>query len=118
MRDVLVSLARIREGLESVEAEVERQKMLRADADPFFRHVDWVLTEVRAAIREAEVEYVPTAEAAKLTGWSDETLRRHAKALHAGEAAPREWAEMLVRKDGGDWSFCVATIPVKRSVAA
>jgi hypothetical protein len=117
-KDVLVSIARIREGIAAVEDEVERQRKLRAAGDPFFLHVAWVLTEVRAAIHDAQVEYVPTGEAADLTGWSDETLRRHAKALHAGEAAPREWGQMLVRKDGGDWAFCVSTIPVKRAVAA
>lgn len=117
-KDALVSTKAVREGMDRVEEEIARQKRLRAEADPFFLHVGWVLEEMRAAVREAEREYRPTSEAARLTGWSEETLRRRARALHEGKAVPGEWAQMIVRKDGADWTYLVSTVPVKRSNAA
>lgn len=118
MKDVLISAEKIREHLERVESEVESQKRLRSDGDPFFLHTRWVLDEMRVALRDAQVQYLPTSEVAELTGWSEETLRRHAKALHENKPAPREWAQMIVRRDGGDWTFNIASVPVKRSAAA
>lgn len=117
-RETLVSTRSIREGMQRVEQEVTRQRRLRAEADPFFRHVEWVMEEMRAVLREAERDYRPTSEVAGLTGWSEETLRRHAKAVHEGRAAPREWAQMVVRRDGNDWTYCIATVPIKRAAVA
>lgn len=117
-KDVLVSRARILEGISTVEEEIAQQRRLRADTDPFFKHTGWVLEELRVALREAEAQYRPTPEVADLTGWSEETLRRHARVLHEGGAPPREWANMIVRRDGSDWSFLLATVPIKSSAAA
>lgn len=117
-KDVLVSRQRLLEGFQAVEDEVARQRRLRSDADPFFRHTSWVLEELRVALQGAESEYRPTPDVAALTGWSEETLRRHARVLHEGRAAPREWANMIVRRDGSDWSFLLASVPVKSSAAA
>lgn len=117
-KDALVSARAVRECIDTIEGEVASQRRLRAEGDPFFRHCAWILEEMRAGLREAEREFRPTGEVADLTGWSEETLRRHAKALYEGGGAPAGWAAMLVRRDGGDWSFCLSTVPIKRSVAA
>lgn len=117
-RERLVSTTLLTERIEELEAEVEEQRKTRADTDPFFKIADWLLAEWRKALRDAEREYVTTAEASRLTGWSDQTLRQRAREAAAGAGLPDGWEELRARKDGTDWSFCVSTIPVKGQAAA
>ena len=116
-RDRLVSTNVLRERRERLREEIAEQKRVRADGDPFFRITDWLLAEWEDAEREAAREHVPTAEAARLTGWSEQTLRKYGQAARDGEPMPEGWEGLVARKDG-DWSFVVSTIPVKRTQAA
>lgn len=118
IRDRLVSTAVLRERRDQLRQQIADQKKVRANDDPFFRITDWMLEEWEAAERDAAKEYVTTARAAELTGWSEQTLRRYGAAVRAGEPLPEGWDELLARKSGSDWFFCVSTIPVKSTAAA
>lgn len=118
MKDRMVSTSVLRERREEIRETIEEQRKVRAEDDPFFKHCDWLLSEWEQAEREAAREYVPTAEAARLTGWSEQTLRKYAAAAKAGEPMPEGWEELRARTDGAEWSFCVSTIPVKNTRAA
>jgi hypothetical protein len=120
MADKLISTRVLVEARERVRVEVERQRAIRADGDPFFRHADWLLAEWEQAEREAVREYVSTRHAARLTGWSTETLRRRARRAHSGEGEPlpAEWAGLLVRRDGHEYSLVLSTVPLKPTQAA
>lgn len=112
-RDRLVSTAVLRERRQRIRDEIAAQKRVRADDDPFFRITEWVLAEWEQAEREAAKEYVPTAEAVRLTGWSAQTLRKRAEEARAGEPMQEGWELLQARKEGAEWAFVVATIPVK-----
>lgn len=114
----LVSTAILRERIEEVKEKRKEQKRFRAEDDPFFKHTEWVILEFEQAIRDAAREYVPTMEAAELTGWSPQTLRTKAHKVRAGEDPGPGWEDLQVRASGGEWAFCVSTIPVKSSRVA
>lgn len=66
------------------------------------------------AVQEARNEYVSTERAAELTGWSAETLRRHAKAAHEDRRSlPKGWSQLMAHHTAGAWSFCLSSIPKK-----
>lgn len=116
MRDTLISTAMLRARLAELEEEVARQRRMRPEGDPFFTHSAWLIAEFREAIRLAEIEYRPTTEAAKLTGWSAQTLRRAARDILAGRDPGEGWQTVLVKQEtGGDYSFAVSSLPVKRT---
>lgn len=117
-RDRLVSTAVLRERRELLRQQIAEQKKIRANDDPFFKITDWMLGEWESAERDAAREYVPTARACELSGWSGQTLRKYAAAARAGESLPEGWEELLARREGADWVFCVSTIPVKNTAAA
>lgn len=117
-RDRLVSTALLRQRIQELEEEVESQRRVRADDDPFFRVTAWMIAEMQGAIRQAEREYVSTADASRLTGWSEQTLRKYGAAVINGDPLPVEWQDLLARFDAGEWAFCVASIPVKPSRVA
>lgn len=118
MTDRLVSTAILRERRTELREQIAEQRKVRADDDPFFKIADWLLTEWEEAERLAARHYVPTAEAAQLTGWSAQTLRARARDARAGNAMPEGWEGLVVRSDGPEWSFVVSTIPVKATQAA
>lgn len=118
MRDRLISTTLTRERRDELRQQIQDQKRLRAQDDPFFKITDWMLSEWEQAEKEAAREYVSTAEAARLTGWSEQTLRKRAHEAHEGRPLPEGWEELRVRADGPTWSFCVSTIPVKSTQAA
>lgn len=118
IKDRLVSTAVLRERRQVLREKIADQKKVRANDDPFFKHTEWLLEEWEAAERDAAREYVPTARAAELTGWSEQTLRKYATAARAGEPLPEGWDELQARRQGPEWTFCVSTIPVKNSTAA
>jgi len=116
MIDRLVSTAVLNERLEAIRAEVEGQKRMRAASDPFFTHAAWLIAEFEEAIRLAALEYRPTVEVSKLTGWNPQTLRRAARDVLAGRDPGDEWKGLLVKRmDGGEYSFAVVSVPVKRT---
>jgi hypothetical protein len=124
-RDRLVSTAVLRERRARLREQIAEQKRTRSEDDPFFKIAEWVLAEWEQAERDAAKEYVPTAEASKLTGWAPQTLRKYAAAARAGERMLEGWGELQVRRTGssvkgdrGDWAFVVSTIPVKTTAAA
>lgn len=116
--DRLISVAVLRERRQEIREEIEEQRKVRADSDPFFRVTEWLLAEWEEAERRAARRYVPTADAARLTGWSPQTLRKYAKDAAEGRPLPEGWEELVVRAEGSGWSFCVSTIPVKSTEAA
>lgn len=118
MKDRLISTAVTSERRAELRHQIDEQRKLRSDDDPFFRHADWLLSEWEQAEREAAREYVPTTDAARLTGWSEQTLRKWGAAARDGDPLPEEWQELRARCEGGQWSFCVSTIPVKSTQAA
>jgi hypothetical protein len=117
-KETLVSTGPLRERIRRLEAEVEAQRQLRADDDPFFRWADYFLAAMTEALREAEREYVSTAEAARLTGWSEQTLRARGRDVTNGRLMPAGWEGLLARQEAHEWAFCVATIPIKGQAAA
>lgn len=117
-RDRLVSTTILRERRQLLREQIAEQKRTRADGDPFFRITEWMLAEWEQAERDAAREYVPTVEAARLTGWSDQTLRKRASDARDGRPMPDGWEGLLARRDGAEWVFCVSTIPVKNTAAA
>lgn len=112
-RDKLVSTAVMRERRRILREQIQAQKSVRSDGDPFFKITEWMLAEWEAAERDAAREYVPTAEAVRLTGWSAQTLRKRADEARAGEPLPPGWDLLQARKDGSEWCFVVSSIPVK-----
>lgn len=116
--DRLVSTTVLRDRREELRGEIEAQRKVRADDDPFFRIADWLLAEWEDAEREATRQYVTTSEAARLTGWSEQTLRKRAQAARNGGRLADGWEGLVVRAEGKEWSFCVSTIPVKSTEAA
>lgn len=117
-KETLVSTGPLRERIVRLEEEVEAQRQLRADDDPFFRWAEYFLAAMREALRDAEREYVATAEAARLTGWSEQTLRARGRAAARGRPLPTGWEGLLARHEANEWAFCVATIPIKGQAAA
>lgn len=118
MRDRLISTTVLRERRDQLQETIEAQRAVRADEDPFFKITAWLLAEWERAERDAAREYLPTVEAARLTGWSEQTLRKKAHQVRAGEDPGEGWEELLVRSTGSEWAFAVSTIPVKRTNAA
>lgn len=118
MKDRLVSTAVLRERRDRIREEIEGQRAVRADADPFFKICEWLLAEWEVAERDAAREYVSTAEASRLTGWSDQTLRIKAHKVRGGEDPGEGWEGLLVRSTGSEWAFCVSSIPVKNTKVA
>lgn len=111
--DKLVSTSVLRERRQKIREQIQAQKAVRADSDPFFKITEWLLLEWEAAEKDAAREYVPTAEAVRLTGWSAQTLRRRADEARAGAAVPPGWELIQARKDGAEWCFVVSSIPAK-----
>ena len=118
MKDRLVSTAVLRDRRDKIREDIEAQRAVRADTDPFFKVTEWLLAEWEAAEKDAAREYVSTAEASRLTGWSDQTLRIKAHKVRGGEDPGEGWEGLLVRSTGSEWAFCVATIPVKNTKVA
>lgn len=116
--DRLVSTALLRERRQEIRARIDEQRKVRADSDPFWKITDWLLLEWEQAEKDATREFVPTAAAAEFTGWSPQTLRSKAHKIRSGEDPGPGWEELLVRSSGSEWSFCLATIPVKSSKVA
>ncbi len=114
-KDRLVSTGVLHGRLTELEEEIRAQRKMRPESDPFFTHANWLLEEFRAAIKLAALEYRPTAEVAVLTGWDPQTLRAKARAILAGEYPGEGWRELLVKHEAGEYSFAVATVPVKRT---
>lgn len=118
MKDRLVSTAVLRERRQRLRDEIAAQKRVRSEDDPFFKITEWLLLEWEQAEKEAAREYVPTAEAVRLTGWSAQTLRKRAEEARAGESMPPGWELLQARKDGAEWAFVVSSVPVKGKGAA
>ena len=120
-RDCLVSTALLREHRQRVQEEIERERQWRSNDDVFFKITRRVLDAWEEAEKAAARQYVPTAEAARLTGWSEPTLRKWAAIARTGGTLTGGWDEMVARREGGekgDWSFVVSTLPVKNTAAA
>ena len=116
--DRLVSTSVLRERREEIRDQIAEQRRTRSDDDPFFKITDWMLAEWEQAEKDAAREYVPTAVAAELTGWSVQTLRKNAHRARSGEPLPNGWQDLQARLEGSDWVFVVSTVPVKNTSAA
>lgn len=115
-RDVLVSTAILRQKRDEARAELDRLRpYLAAEVA---NYADLLLLEWEKAERDAALEYVPTAKAARLTGWSADTLIDHANALEAARSVPVAWRGLLAQRTTAGWTFCLSSIPVKQNKAA
>ena len=114
-KDRLVSTAVLEQRLAELETEIQADRRKRAVGDPVFVTTAWLIAEFREAIRIATLEYRPTKEVAVLTGWSAPTLRDKGRARLAGEDPGEGWRDLLVKFDAGDYSFAIATVPVKKT---
>ena len=113
-KDRLVSTAVLRARLEQLHqtnAEHARAGM----PESAIRRSEWLLAEFEDALKEAAREYRPTGEVAALTGWDPQTLRAKARRVLAGQYPGEGWGELLVRHEAGEYTFCVATVPVKKT---
>lgn len=120
-RDRLVSTAVLRERRARLREQIAEQKRTRAEGDPFFKIADWLLAEWEQAEKDAAKEYVSTAEAARLTGWSVHTLRLKAARARSGATMTEGWEGLQARRTGGrkgEWTFVVSSVPAKRTAAA
>jgi hypothetical protein len=79
---------------------------------------EWAIARIEKALRDAEREFVSVTDAARLTHWDAKTLYKYARAAHAGDALPEEWAGLIARFDGGRWSLCLSTVPYRPARAA
>lgn len=74
---------------------------------------EYLIESFRDAIERAGEVYLSTSNAAVMTGWDEQTLRRRGREAVQGERLPREWSALEVIKDGPGYAFRVSTIPVK-----
>ena len=124
-KDRLISTSALRERREELRDQIDEQRRTRSDDDPFFKITGWMLAEWEQAEKDAAKEYVSTAEAARLTGWTVGTLRKYAAARREGEPVPDGWDELQAKRTGagergdrGEWHFVVSTVPIKNTAAA
>ena len=75
-----------------------------------------VLAEAEELDRVLSERRVGTPEASDRTGWSVDTLQRHARAKLTGEEVPEPWSRLVVA--GPPYVFVLDTIPPKPSAAA
>jgi hypothetical protein len=116
----------VREALVSTEILRQKRQEARAELDahrPYLTeqvtaYAEKILLQWEQAEREAARQFVPTARAAALTGWSPETLTDHARQIEAGASVPEEWRGLLAQRTSAGWSFVLSSVPVKRSKAA
>jgi predicted transcriptional regulator len=115
-KDTLISDRALRERIAELrEKQQEHRPWLSEQA---INRAEWVIAEIEDALRDAAVEYVSTSEAARLSGWSDQTLRKHARRALANEEMEPGWELLLVRYDAGEYSFNLASIPAKGRASA
>lgn len=114
--DALVSTALLRQRREEERGELERLRPFLDDT--VANYAERILTAWERAEVDAEREFVSTAKAAYLTGWSEDTLRDRAKRGREGRAMPAGWEGLLATWDGQEWAFCVSSIPTKGRKAA
>lgn len=111
MKDTLVSTTLLRQRREEERAELDR---VRPYLEPrVATYAERVLAAWERAEIEAAREYVPTSQAAALTGWHPDTLRTRAKMAREGKALPEEWGGLLAVWADGEWAFCISSIPPK-----
>lgn len=112
-RDVLVSTAVLRARRQEAREELERLKPI-LDRQ-VIAYAETLLLQWERAETDAALEFVPTARAARLTGWAADTLAGHAKAIEAGRSVPLAWRGLLCKLTPAGWTFVLASIPVKHS---
>jgi hypothetical protein len=109
-RDRMVSSACLREHLQEVVARAEEHAPFLPD---YARKRDeWLLAEFQRVIREAETQYVSTGEAAQLTGWDQQTVRKYARLAVEGAGLPEAWSRLVALREGRDYSVMLSTVPV------
>lgn len=72
----------------------------------------WVVTEIEDALREAAAVWMPTADAAKATGWTRATLSKWASRKLAGKSLPPAWKQIQCRNTSGGYCFRVSSLPL------
>lgn len=77
-----------------------------------------LLAEAEDVERALEVERVSTPEAARRTGWAEDTLQKYARAVLEGEPVPAEWAGLIVSRRGRGYEYVLGSIPEHPASAA
>jgi hypothetical protein len=115
-KDVLVSTTILRQRRDEVRAELDDLRPYLPDQTVNF--AERLLLQWEKAEKDAALEFVPTAKAERLTGWSADTLCDRAAAIDAGRPVPAKWRGLLAQRTTAGWTFCLSTIPVKETKAA
>lgn len=72
---------------------------------------------VQQSMRDAAEHWANTTDCARLCGWSDETLSRHARLIEQGKAA-WAWRAVEVRRTATGYLWRVSTVPVRARKAS
>lgn len=100
---------------ERVEQALRPHEDIYGPESPVVKMGRRLLAEAEAVDATLQAERVTTAQAASLTGWSEDTLQKYARAALAGEQLAAGWSGLVVERDGdaGPYLFVLKTIPQK-----
>lgn len=85
---------------------------------PEVRVARWCEAELLDCVKSAADQWEPTASAAAISEWSEDTLQKYARAVMAGMDVPAAWRGLEVRDAGNGYEFRLTTIPEKRRQVA
>lgn len=103
--------------LHEIEAKAETFAEWDND-DPRATALRWAAAEIRDAIGEARDVWAGTSDAARASGWSEDTLLRWARRATNGERVIGAWARMEVEHTPAGYRYRVSTIPARPSSKA
>jgi hypothetical protein len=110
---VLLISTPIEERLELLEEQAREIARWAGEQAASVLSIRLCISELRLAIEEAQEMWHDTAEAARLSGWSPDTLIRYARMREASETLPIGWRGMQVRRNPGGYLFRVSSLPQK-----
>ena len=110
---VLLVSTPIEDALAKLEAKADDREQWDGENTPVANAIRLCVGRVREAMREATELWRTTSETARVTGWSDETLTRHARLMEVGTPEV-QWRAMEVRRGPTGYLFRVSTVPARR----
>lgn len=107
----------------SLEARIEKVEEQLRQWEPIFGEESqpvkvgrWIVAEFREALDEGLDAWCRTGEAAARSGWARSTLQANAVRIADGEP-PRGWESTDVRREGHDYWWRLASIPIRLPAA-
>jgi hypothetical protein len=110
---VLLVSTPLEERLELLEEQAWEIARWAGENAPSVLSIRLCVSELRLAMDEAREVWRDTAEAARLSGWSVDTLLRYARMREASEALPVGWRGIQVRRNPSGYLFRVSSLPAK-----